>query len=412
MPTGLTWIQWVLAFGLASSAVYYLAVLLSAARFFRPVVASPPGTEPPPVSVLKPIRGADETLADNLATLCRQDYPCFQIVCGVAEADDPAVEVVQRLQRQYPQVDLTLVVDPRTHGSNHKVGNLRNMYDRAKHDVIVVADSDIRVPADHLRRMVASLRQPRVGIVTCLYRAVAERGGVPTKIEALSINTDFVPMVLVARLKERFRYAFGATIALRRETLDRVGGFAPLGDYLADDYQLGHRVAATGEEVVLADHLVENVIALSGWRHLFRHQLRWARTSRNCRPLGYFCSVFTHGSLWALLTLLSNGGSRAGLLAAGTVIALRGLVAAMLVRRWLRTEFSPLTLPLVFLRDLFGSAVWMLAFLGNSVWWSERRLRILADGRMVETTAAGERAGAAPWRQQSLRVLRGPDPRL
>lgn len=412
MPTGLTLIQLALFFGLASSAFYYLVAIFSASRLFRPDASDAHCAEWPPVTVLKPLKGADESLPGNLAALCRQDYPCFQIVFGLASADDPAAEIVRRLQREYPAVDIAMVVDPRTHGTNHKVGNLQNMYGRAKHDVILVADSDIRVPTDHLRRIVASLARPRVGIVTCLYRAVAGRGGLPTRMEVLSINTDFVAMVLVARMKERFRYAFGATVALRRETLDRIGGFAPLRDYLADDYQLGRRVAEAGYSVLLADHVVENVISLHGWKQLFRHQLRWARTSRNCRPLGYFCSIFTHGPLWALLAVLCNGPDRASLAGATVVVALRYLAAGTLLRGYLRTDLAALDLPLIFLRDLFGSAVWMLAFLGNSVWWSDRRLRVLADGRMVETSTTAELRTPSGWQPESVTLLRNHDSRL
>src|SRR5262249_51218014 len=180
-----------------------------------------------------------------LSTLCTQDYPAFQIVFGVADADDPAAAVVAELRRRYPAVDMHLVVDGRIYGTNHKISNLHNMYRAAKHDLLVIADSDIRVPPDYLRRLAAQLSEPGVGIVTCPYRAVTTRG-LPTLMESLFINTDFTPSVLVARLVEERRYAFGATIALRRSVLDEIGGFLPLANLLADDYYLGNRGADRG----------------------------------------------------------------------------------------------------------------------------------------------------------------------
>jgi ceramide glucosyltransferase len=295
----------VIAAGLIGSTIYCLVMLYSARRFFRPS-ARPRDSRLPGVTVLKPLKGLDHELYENLASLCRQDYGTFQIVCGVAAPNDPAVPVVRRLQAEFPAVDIELVIDARLYGTNHKVSNLHNMYPRAKHEVIVIADSDIRVRRDYLRRLVERLDGPRVGLVTCLYRAVGNPG-LPTLLELLSINTDWCHMVLVARVVEPPTYAFGATIAMRRTVLEEIGGFLPIADHLADDYQLGQRVVARGYECVLAEQVVDTVIAVGSWRRLFQHQLRWARTYRICRPGGYFASIMTHATLWAVLSLISHG---------------------------------------------------------------------------------------------------------
>src|ERR1700687_313101 len=269
-------IRFLLALGMAAGAVYYLACYFGTRSFFRKarqLNGLPADDALPAVTILKPLKGLDVDLFDNLSTFCRQDYPTFQIVFGVADPDDPAIAVLRRLQSQYPNVRMDVVVDGRVYGTNYKISNLHNMYRAARHEVIVIADSDIRVTPDYLRRIARQLREPGVGIVTCLYRAVST-GGLPTLAESLFINTDFAPSILVARLIETRRYAFGATIALRRAVLDEIGGFLPLANYLADDYYLGYRVAERVYSVALSDMVVETVLAVGTWKRVPAHQLR------------------------------------------------------------------------------------------------------------------------------------------
>jgi len=375
----------ILLAGLVMSASYYLIVLYGTYDFFRRRNAAPPLDEEPPVTVLKPLMGSDRHLYENLASVCRQRYSRFQLVCGVADPRDPAVEIVRRLRAEYPEVDIDLVVDPRVYGSNYKVSNLHNMYRHAKHDIIVIADSDIRVGPHYLRRLVAQVVRPRTGLVTCLYRA-ANTDGIPSLIESLFVNTDFCAMVLVARKVERPSYAFGATIAMRREVLEEAGGFLPLASYLADDYQLGNRVAALGYDLVLSDEVVETVISVDDWHTLFEHQIRWARTYRTCRQTGYFYTIFTHGTLWALLNLVYQGFSPGGWFVAGGVLGLRYLCAGLLCWPCLRTDTRSNELAAVCLKDLFVSAIWFLAFTGKTVAWSGRRFRILSNGEMTDLT--------------------------
>ncbi|MFI5365934.1 MAG: glycosyltransferase, partial [Candidatus Binatia bacterium] len=255
----------------------------------------------------------------------------------------------------------------------------------------VIADSDIRVGSDYLRRIVAPLDDPEVGVVTCLYRAV-NTGGLPTLVESLFINTDFAPMVLVARVVEKPSYAFGATMALRRTTLDTIGGFLPLANYLADDYFLGHRIAKCGYRLALSDLVVETVLAVGSWRRLLDHQLRWARTYRNCRPGGYFGSILTHGTLWASLNLLYNHFSAGACLAAALVYAIRIGVASTIANRYIHAPLRWREALLVPVKDLFVSAIWALCFLGDTVRWSGHEFRVLKDGQMVRISAPGDAA--------------------
>lgn len=388
-----------IAVGLVASAVFYLIEMWSARQFFRP---RPPLQPPfqPPVTVLKPLKGVDVELYENLASFCRQDYPRFQIICGVADADDPAVAVVRQLQRDHPDVDLQLVIDARVYGANYKVGNLHNMYQHARHGVIVLADSDIRVGPHYLTRVVEPLREARVGVSTCLYRAIST-GSLPTVIETLFINTDFANLVMLARKVESASYAFGATIAMRREVLDEIGGFLPIANLLADDYEIGYRAFQRGYVNELSTEVVDTVLSVGSWRRLFDHQLRWARTYRVNRPGGYFGSVLTHGTFWAVLNVVVCGFSPPSLLASGALLALRYTAAGRMAWTHLRSDLSWRELLLVAPKDLFVTAVWFAAFAGNTVVWSGRRFAVQRNGEMVDLTGPPP-AAAMPAAESSL----------
>jgi ceramide glucosyltransferase len=380
--------------GLVASAVFYVIELYSARQFFA-ARGEADARFRPGVSVLKPLKGLDIELYANLATLCHQRYAApVQLIFGVADHDDPAIGVVRRLQREFPTVDILLVIDERVYGTNYKVSNLYNMYREAKHEVIVLADSDIRVGPDYLARVVEPLEDAKVGLATCVYRAVNTGGG-PTLIESLFVNTDFAALVMLARKVEKSSYAFGATIAIRREVLDQIGGFLPIANLLADDYEIGYRVAKHGYRLELSPEVVDTVLAVRTWRRLFDHQLRWARTYRVNRPGGYFGSILTHGTFWAVANLLYNGFGPWSCIASGGVIALRYLVAGRMAWTHLKTD---LTLPqflLVGPKDLFLTLVWFAAFVGNDVVWSGHRFHVQKTGEMVDLTEPVEPVVAA-----------------
>lgn len=380
--TDLSPAQILLAVGLGASTFFYLLGMYSAEQFF----SQPRQRSDVPrrgISVLKPLKGLDAELYANLASLCRQEYSPFQILCGVADACDPAAEVVRQLQRDFPSVDIELVADSRIYGANHKVSNLINLYRRAKHEIIVIADSDIRVREGYLAHINEAIATDRVGLATCVYRAV-DRGPLPTAVEALFINTDFMPLVMVARKVEKSTYAFGATIAIRRAVLDEIGGFVPLVNALADDYQIGYRVAARGYRLELIHELVETVLSIEDWRSLFEHQLRWARTYRICRPGGYFASIITHGTLWATVNAIYHSFSPAACAVSAAVLGIRYASAMSMSWRHLRTETTWTELALVPLKDLMFDVIWLLAFAGDTVVWGGIRFRVDRAGEMTE----------------------------
>lgn len=373
-------IAWI---GMAVSSWFSLTCAYSGWDFFtrrRPEDASSPDWTPA-VTILKPLKGLDPQLYENLSTFCRQQYPRFQIVFGVADRQDPAVAVVRTLQRKHPTLDIELIIDGRLYGTNDKVSNLINMCRGAKHDILVLSDGDIRVPLDYLRRVVAPLRDERIGLVTCMYRAVAAQSDLPTLLWCSTINATLTPQILGARKVEKPTYAFGATLALRRSTLQAIRGFEEIANMLADDYQLGNRIAAQGLQLSLSACVVDTVLAVGSWRRLFQHLLRRARTNRSHRPVGYFFTILTLGLLWAVVNAVVGGVSVLVLCASVLAIGIR-LATVAVVGHYLRVPFRMADMALVLLTDMLQIAVWVEGFLGNSVWWRGRRFRILKSGEM------------------------------
>ncbi|WP_044042220.1 bacteriohopanetetrol glucosamine biosynthesis glycosyltransferase HpnI [Caballeronia insecticola] len=338
----------------------------------------------PCVSVLKPLCGAEPRLYANLETFCQQTHPSYQLLFGVASASDPAVNVVTRLVRAYPERDIELVIDASTHGSNRKVGNLINLAARAKHDVIVIADSDIAVEPDYLVRVTAPLADASVGVVTCLYRA-RRVGGFWSRVGALFIDEWFAPSVHVAIAAGYERLGFGATLALRRDTLVQSGGLEALRDCLADDYWLAERVRALGLRTALSDVVVATDVIERDLVSLWSRETRWLRTIRSINPPGFACICLTFTTPWlltsALLGLGFEHGTGLAQYVADTIVDLStsfGLSARLLLHgRSARTRRAFWRdLPLIPLRDVLMCLQWLAASFGSSVVWRGVRVPI------------------------------------
>jgi ceramide glucosyltransferase len=378
--------------GTIGSLFFYMLCSFSLASFLaerrKALTQSPlPDSQFPPVSILKPLKGVDPEMWASFCSHCEQQYPQFQLIFGVSDRSDPAIEVVRELQVKYPNLPIELVVCARALGTNIKVSNLAQMLPVARHEVIIVNDSDIRVPAGYLRKVVAPLTNSAVGLVTCLYRAVAG----PTlgsRLEALSISSDFVPGVLSARLLERgLHFGLGSTLAFRRADLKSIGGFEALLDYLADDYELGRRIASTGKKIELSPAVVLTFLPAYTLREFVHHQLRWSRTIRTARRSGYVGLVFTFGLPWALVALLAAGGAAwawglfALTLAARLTVALVSALAVLDDRQALR---DILLLPL---RDLIAPFIWFAGLTGNRIDWRDDVFD-LKDGRLTKAKTA------------------------
>lgn len=341
----------------------------------------------PPITVLKPLHGDEPLLESALASLCVQDYPEFQIVCGVQDAADPAIAVIKRLRSRFPRLAIELVVDPTPHGSNRKVGNLINMLPAARHDVLVLADSDIHAPPGYLDRLVASLEQPGVGLVTALYTGHTAATTLAGQLGAASLNHTFLPGALLGRALGR-EDCLGATMALTRETLDRIGGLPALVDHVADDAVLGQLVRTEGLGVALAATIPATTVAETSVSDLFHHELRWARTVRSVAPIGFALSVLQFPLFWAALTLAASSGEWWAWTTFALAWALRGSLAAAL-NRALHIA-SPLTIWCLPFRDLFSVMVMVASYRSDRVAWRGQVHRVGRASFTSTELASGE----------------------
>jgi ceramide glucosyltransferase len=352
----------------ACACFYYALVLWSAWKFAAAKRQTPNSAFAPPVSILKPLRGIDPGMYESLRSHCLQHYPEYEIIFGISRGDDPAVPLVQQLQREFPRHSIRLIVCEQVLGTNLKVSTLAQMLPHARYHFLLVNDSDIRVPSDYLQRVVAPMGDSSVGLVTCLYRGVPA----PTlgsRLESLSISTDFACGVLVARHLEGISFGLGSTLAFPRSALELIGGLEPILDYLADDFELGNRIHLAGKTVHLSDVVVEDYLPAYDFPEMIRHQLRWARTIRDSRRWGYAGMLFTFGLPWALLALtLSRGGGWAWALLAVTA-AMRAGSAFFVCSRVLRDRQSLRDLWLLPLRDVIALGIWLASFAGHRVAW-------------------------------------------
>jgi ceramide glucosyltransferase len=385
-------LQFVAILGCLSSSIYYLLCLWSASTFLRQrkagagAHATPdrPTQTLPPVSILKPLKGTDPDIYESFRSHCLQDYPAYEIIFGVSDADDPAVASVKQLQREFPERAIQLIVSPDKLGANVKVSNLEQMLPAARYQHLLVNDSDIRVERDYLRRVIAPLVDERVGMVTCLYRGIAA-STLGSQLESLGISTDFCPGVLVARqLENGLRFGLGSTLAFRRTDLERIGGFHSIVDYLADDYELGRRIAGLGLQVLLSDVVVETHLPAYALDGFFAHQLRWARGVRDSRAGGYIGLASTYGLMWALLLVIASRAAPWSWAFLGVTALLRLAMALAVGKSVLEDRRLLRQLWLLPIRDLIAVAVWVASFAGHTVTWRGDRFE-LKKGRLIRS---------------------------
>ncbi|MFM2125033.1 MAG: hypothetical protein RL328_1484 [Acidobacteriota bacterium] len=345
------------------AAGYQLFAIVASFAFKAHRVTQRP--QPAPVSILKPVHGVDPAMREAIESHAglQGDY---EFLCGVRDGD-PALTLI----REFPKAQ---IVPTRTQTPNLKVGVLVDLGHAARHPVLIVNDADIRVEPDYIARVTGPLADPKVGLVTCLYRA--EGDTFAARFEGLGIATDFAPSTLVARMVGVDEFAMGSTMAFRRETLDRIGGFEAISAYLADDYQLGQRIHALGLKCMLSDVIVTTHLG-GGWRDVWLHQVRWARTIRVSNFWGYVGLPVTFATVWAVAAAISGN-----LPLAEVLLALRLLMAIVAGGVVLGSRDTMLLWPLILVRDLFGAAVWVTALFGRTVVWRGRRLRLDDEGRI------------------------------
>ena len=377
--------QSVAILGCITSSAYYLLCLWGVRTFLRDRKAGEHAQStqsPPPLSILKPLKGTDPEIYDSFRSHCLQDYPEYELIFGVSDPNDPAMAAVQKLRAEFPSRVIQLVTCPNKLGANVKVSNLEQMLRTARYDHLIVNDSDIRVEPDYLRRVIAPLADTRIGMVTCLYRGVAA----PTlgsRLESLGISTDFCAGVLAARqLEGGLRFGLGSTLAFRRAELERVGGFGAIVDFLADDYELGRRIAGLGLRVELSDVIVETHLPAYDLRSFLAHQIRWARSVRDSRKGGYVGLASTFGLMWCLLNLIAAGGAPWSWIVLAIVAPLRFAVASAVGNAALQDRDLLKHLWLLPMRDLIAVGVWSASFFGHTVTWRGDRFE-LRKGRLI-----------------------------
>lgn len=361
--------------GAAFGCLYLIVAAVAVSRF--PKQQPSAARTDAAVTVLKPLHGAEPNLSRRVISFCTQNYRGpVQVLCGVRDYADSAAKEIARIENPETK-GLELVVGPRDHGSNRKISNLANMFPAARHDILVISDSDIEVDSDYLGKVVARLDEPDVGAVTCLYHGAPTAGGW-SQLAALAINSHFLPSVVVALSFGLAQPCFGSTIAIRKQTLTQIGGFEAFANRLADDYAIGASVRSAGLQVAVTKFSVGHVCAAETFGALLSQELRFARTIRNIDPLGYAGTIIAHPFALALLGL-ALGGEDAGALALAA-LACRGLLCGVVARAFRLRSQPYWVLPL---RDLLSFAVFILSFCGAGVIWRGAAFHVTSAGDLI-----------------------------
>lgn len=360
--------------------VYYLLAIIATRKLCNSTGPSFPETITlPAISLLKPLRGADPGLEQHLESFFLQNYPSFEILFAVRQPDDPAVAVVERLAARYPNIKTQLILTGEPPYANAKVFSMGKMAEAADGEILVITDSDTSVSADYLKDMADRFASPETGAVTNLYRGVSG-ADLWSRLEALGMSTEFMAGVVVANHLEGMKFTLGPSMAIRRECLEKIGGFSAMADYLADDFVLGNWAAEAGYQVGLSTHVINHHATALGFVSSFKHRLRWNRSSRFSRPAGYFGQGFTYGLAWAILLSLLAANWWSGAL----------LLMVLMARIWLAFELAVKLLGdresirnflLIPLQDLLSLATWLGGFVGREIIWRGERYRLLEEGR-------------------------------
>ena len=377
--------------------IYYLAATYCAWDFFRRRGKVTEGFVPP-ISILKPMQGADRGAYDSLASFCRQDYPDYEILFAVDDERDAAIPIIEKLIRDFPRAPIRLILGTGIQGLNNKVTKLCDLAREARHELLVASDADIRVEPDYLRRVAAPFRDPRVGAVTCLYRGMTERN-LWSELEDLNLTSDLLASMLVARKLEGMTFTLGATMAVTRSRLAEIGGFEGLVDCAADDHDLGSRLVARGYRVELAPCVVETLCASSTAREYILHHLRWGVVTRHCRPWGYAVLLFTRGLPWSIAAAVAAPSRVVAMAYLVTYLVTRLTMAFTTGAYGLKDPLLPRKWWLIPLHDAIWLLIWMATLFVNRVSWRDTELHV-RQGRFVPVTPP---ATTAP--RQSAKIL-------
>ncbi len=379
--TGIDIVGGLLILFVLAGIVYTALSIFSVSRFFSPVKY---GGDPAlmPVSVIKPLKGADPELIENIRSFCGQDYPEYEVLLGVSEHDEETLAEADRIVRSLPGCDIRVVISSGDIGANRKVSNLQGLFDAAKYQLLAISDSDMRVGPDYLKNIVSEYqRDENTGLVTSLYR-ISNPQSPGAALESLNIGLDFIPSVVVAGQLEGITFGLGASMLVSKESVESIGGFRELAGYLADDYQLGNKLWMKGAGIVLSDYLIEDVVGRMSLSEHITHQLRWARTIRASRPLGSLGYGITHVLPFSMMLTIVRAADPLSISILCSVIFIRISLAIVLLRKGVLQAGWIKWLILLPVKDCLSFGIWIWSFLGSSVLWRGEKYQILRGGRI------------------------------
>lgn len=379
-----------IALGLATASMAYMLLgIFSVLRFAPRLKAKATPKSRPAISIFKPIYGLDYGLKENLTSFMKQDYPEFQVVFGVQRADDPAIPVIRQVLAENPDVDAELVIDEKRHGENLKVGNIINISEKAKHGILAISDSDMRVEPDYLDRLALAFDGGKVGLVTCLYKG-KPAPGTASRLGAMFINEWFLPSALIPATFGPQKHCFGATMAVTRDALQKIGGFQALVTNLADDYMLGRLVREAGYDIRLAPVVVENIVQEESLSGLYQHELRWARTIKAVEPLGFLSTFLTDLLPWSILAgglvLIQTGAAGLAIMPVAAALIIRlALQATVGISVKVKGGGSFFLIPV---RDFLSFFTRVMCYTGRKVKWRDAEMAVDEGGQLSNSGEA------------------------
>jgi ceramide glucosyltransferase len=366
-----------LAVLLTGSLVYCVLIVVATRRFLSTTLPNP--GDKPPISVLKPLCGDDDGLEENLRSFMTQDYPEYEVLFGVHRQDDPAVAVAEKIINEFSgRISARLVITGESPIPNAKAFSLNRMVREAHYDVLVMSDSDVRVTPTLLSHLAQEFQDDHIGLISCPYRAVPGKS-LWSRLEAIGMNTELLGGVMVARMIEGMRFALGCTVAVRRSVLEDMGGFGYLQEFLAEDFVIGQRAAELGHGVLFSSYVIEHRIGSQNMMHNLGHRMRWARSTRRSRPLGYWGQIFTYPLPLALLLCGANSAAWPVLF---LTMILRGAAALATARDIVHDPVTQKQWWLLPVQDVIGFFVWISGFVGDTIVWRNRKCTVLRDGRL------------------------------
>ncbi|PYV16790.1 MAG: ceramide glucosyltransferase [Acidobacteria bacterium] len=377
-------VEWIFLVPAIGGSIYVVLCLLAVLRFRmrRERAARHRFVSWPPVTVLKPVHGLEKNQQENLRSTCIQDYPEFQVVFSVQERDDPVIPLLREIQAEFGSDRVTVAIETFRPGTNGKINNMTGGILHARHEILVISDSDVRLRPDYLKTIVAPLADPETGCVCTLYKAACAETWFE-KMELLTLNADFMSSVVFAHMFRASKFCLGATAALRRSTLEEIGGLKALADYLVEDYEMGRRIWTSGKRIVIVPYMIDTVVDLKTPSQWWNHQVYWDQNTRAARPFAFFATAIIRSTPFALLHALVRRADPIGLGVLAVVLLLRLTTAAFILAYGFRDREGLKSLALLPFRDLAALASWFLAFVKRTTIWRGSEFILTRDGRLV-----------------------------